>query len=339
MLSEGMNKPINSAVIVNGKFVMKGKINFPQAKVFAIMPGNLCFRAFIEHPVTSVSVDTADAERDAYGNIRIWEIKETGSEMANAYAQYLKETDQAYCISLSKKLKMVTDTAERILIKSKIDSLGTIMPAKQKTWIESHITQNPSAIIGAFLFNEVFSDLSQDPAPGYAQSFADKFSGAAKNSAYYKEIVTKIGNLKNKEVNALAPDFTLLKRDKSKFTLSSTRGKFIMIDFWASWSAPCRAGIPHWKEIYEKYHQKGFDIVSVSDDRYWKDWIPALDKEQMPWMQVIDEFSTESLTVKVISLYGVPSMPYFILLDKEGKVLLASGNEDLMTEKIEEVLQ
>jgi peroxiredoxin len=339
MLSEGWNDPIDSAVVVHGQFVMKGKIRFPQAKIFAIMPGKWCFRAFIEHSITTVSVDTADAQRDEYRNVRIWEIKETGSEMADAYAKYYKETDQTYCMSLYKKLKTETDTTERISIKNEIDSLGIIIREKLKPWIESYITQNPSAIIGAFLFNEAFVNLAQDKLPSDLQSLANKFSGAAKTSAYYKEIITKINNLKNKELNALAPDFTLLKRDKSKFTLSSTRGKFTMIAFGASWSTPYWTGIPHWKEIYEKYHQKGFDIVSVFNDRYRKYWISALNKEQIPWTQVIDEFPPNGSEAKVISLYGAPYVPYFILLDKEGKVVLASGYQALMTEKIEEIFQ
>jgi thiol-disulfide isomerase/thioredoxin len=63
-----------------------------------------------------------------------------------------------------------------------------------------------------------------------------------------------------------------------------------VIDFWASWCAPCRAQIPGLKTLYAKYHQKGFDIVSVSGDREWNAWQRALQIENMPWTQVIDEF-------------------------------------------------
>jgi thiol-disulfide isomerase/thioredoxin len=303
-----------------------------------IVPGNWSFRAFVEDTVLTFSIDTADALHQ-YRDPIIWTIKETGSEMADVYTQYQNETDQAYYLSLLKQLKMANTASDRAAIMNKMDSARTPMFTKQKLWIENYVRQHPSGIAGPFIFNELIDQSLSGESRGYLQSIIDQFSGAAKTSLYYKEVVTKVGNLKNKEVNAIAPDFTLLKRDKTKFTLSSTRGKFTMIDFWASWCVPCRAGIPHWKKVYAKYHKKGFEIVSVSDDSHWKDWIPALDKEQMPWTQVIDEFPSKDSTAKVISLYGVHSMPFFVLLDKEGKILLASGDEDLMTKKIEEVLK
>jgi peroxiredoxin len=141
------------------------------------------------------------------------------------------------------------------------------------------------------------------------------------------------------QVSKLAPDFTLPKRDKNKFRLSTTRGSIVMLDFWASWCVPCRKGIPNWKKVYAKYHHKGFNIISVSNDRNWNDWVRALDQEKMPWTQVIDEFPSKGSLAKVGELYAVGSMPFFVLLDEKGKVILASGDENIVTKKIEEILK
>jgi thiol-disulfide isomerase/thioredoxin len=107
-----------------------------------------------------------------------------------------------------------------------------------------------------------------------------KFIGHARSS-YYQSVGLAC-KLMAVQPRSEAPDFTLLKRDSSRFTLSSTRGRYIMIDFWASWCNPCRRAIPHRKKVNEKYHDKGFDMVSVSIDALWSDWFKALDKEQIP---------------------------------------------------------
>jgi len=136
----------------------------------------------------------------------------------------------------------------------------------------------------------------------------------------------------------LAPDFTLLQRDSSLFTLSSMRGGYLMIDFWASWCKPCREAIPHWKEIYQTYHEKGFDIVSVSDDSRWGDWIRAMDQEQMPWIQVIDEFPVKNRPARIGSLYMTHYIPFYVLLDKEGRIILYTDSEEAIDSKLKELL-
>ncbi len=146
-------------------------------------------------------------------------------------------------------------------------------------------------------------------------------------------------NLKNTQPNSLAPDFTLLKRDKSRFTLSSTRGRYTLIDFWASWCVPCRKAIPAWKEVFAKYKNKGLLIVGVSSDRRWEDWTKALDKEQMPWIQVLDEFPADNKPAWVTELFGSKTLPFYVLLDKEGKVILASGDKEVIRKKVEELFE
>lgn len=267
----------------------------------------------------------------------IWQIKETGSKLSDIYTKYQNETGQTYYLSLVKKLK--TAHPDSIVnIKNKIDSIHELLIVKAKKWLESYIQQYPASTAGIYMFNELCSTLS-DISPTYLQSVLNQFSGLAKSSTYYEALNKKLANLENKQVNNLAPDFTLLKKDKTRFTLSATRGDFTMIDFWASWCVPCRKGIPNWKKVYAKYHQKGFNIISVSDDRNWDNWIRALDKEKMPWLQVVDEYHSKSSAGRVGELYGVSFLPFFVLLDKEGKVILASGDEGVMTKKIEEVLQ
>lgn len=122
-------------------------------------------------------------------------------------------------------------------------------------------------------------------------------------------------------VNQKAPEFTLKNPDGIDVSLSSYNGHILFIDFWASWCMPCRASIPHLKEVYSKYHDSGFDILSVSIDAKPAAWNKALAKEQMPWAQVLDVYHEGNQTSEVALKYGAASVPFTVMLDSLGNVL------------------
>lgn len=345
MLSANGNSVLDSSVIVKAKFSMQGKIDLPERRLFTISPGTWSFRAFVENTSIVLHIDTVGAEHYGKGNNKwalIWEIEEIGSALANVYTKYKNETNQEYYVSiissLRKKLKAAGNAEAASKVKQEMDSVSNLLLANQKVWIENYISQYPSSVEGVYLFNEYYQS-SSGRSLSYLDSILNKFSGLATSSVYYKELADIAINLKNTQPNSLAPDFTLLKRDKSRFTLSSTRGNYTLIDFWASWCVPCRKAIPSWKEVYAKYKSKGLTIVSVSNDRKWDNWTKALNKEQMPWVQVIDEFSSENEPALVAELFGSKMLPFYVLLNKEGKVVLASEEKEIMRKKIEEIFQ
>lgn len=119
----------------------------------------------------------------------------------------------------------------------------------------------------------------------------------------------------------LAADFTLKTPAGEDLRLSSLHGQYVIVDFWASWCMPCRASIPHLKEVYDNYHKEGLDIISVSIDDKPEAWKGALGQEQMPWNQVLDTYTGTNQQADVTGSYGIGAIPYVLLLDKEGKVV------------------
>ena len=344
MLSEDGNVVTDSDIIVNGKFILRGKIGLPEQVVFNISPGIWSFRVFVENTSIALFIDTIGGRH--YGSADnkwaiISETEETGSEMSDIYERFKSDTHQKYytsCINyLREKLhgvKVNADTKHNL--NKEIDSLNTILLSKTKFWIENYVNQNPSSIAGVFLFSR-FYQLSPDHSVSYLNGILNKFSGLATSSIYFKDLKATAAQLKNIQSRSIAPDFTLLKRDKSLFKFSSTRGKYTLLDFWASWYIPCRKEIPDLKIMYSKYRRKGLNIVSISNDRYWKDWTKALDEEKMPWIQVVDEFPDPHGTAKVSDLFGIKACPFYVLIDKEGKVILSSDDEVLIKKKIEKM--
>ncbi|WP_114936964.1 TlpA family protein disulfide reductase [Mucilaginibacter endophyticus] len=128
----------------------------------------------------------------------------------------------------------------------------------------------------------------------------------------------------NLTVGKPLPVFELQTADGKTIKLSSVKGKVVLVDFWASWCMPCRAAIPHLKELYKQYHTKGFEILSISIDQNSKAWKNAMLKEAMPWQQGIDRYEEGKDASIMMSALGIQSVPFAIMLDAGGKVILVN---------------
>lgn len=340
------SKTIDSGLVKNGQFELKGKIDVPRMATLKITPGNWSFEIFVEDTILSITADTTGSEHydyTAYGYDKGAVIKnftESGSHNYDDWMKYQNDPGQKQYepvfAELEKKFNATKDIDSQYKVRDEMDSVRRLLQAWQKTKIDEYISQHPASVAGVYMFNTLYM-YSQDMPVKEMENVLGKYQGKAKESVYYKSLTGELAKKKAVEPGSIAPDFTLLKRDSSSFTLSSARGKYVMLDFWASWCHPCRQAIPHWKEVYKKYHDKGFEIISVSDDSRWPDWIKAMDQEKMPWTQVCDEFPVKDMPARVGSLYMTRYIPFYVLLDKDGKILVYSGKEEDVTSKLKEI--
>ena len=136
--------------------------------------------------------------------------------------------------------------------------------------------------------------------------------------------------LRSVQIGQPAPDFTQNDTAGNPLTLSSLKGKYLLVDFWASWCSPCRTENPNVVEAWKKYHKKGFDILGVSLDRNRDKWIEAIDKDDLTWNHVSDLQYWSNAAAK---LYGVNLIPANVLLDPEGIIIGRNlKGEDLQLE-------
>jgi peroxiredoxin len=119
-------------------------------------------------------------------------------------------------------------------------------------------------------------------------------------------------------VGDIAPEFSLRNVKDSLLSLSSLHGKVVLLDFWASWCAPCRAANPGLVKLYNKYRPKGFDVLGVSIDSKKEAWLKAVAQDHIQYQQVND---TAGWNSPVAEQYGINQIPTSFLLDKEGKII------------------
>ncbi len=134
---------------------------------------------------------------------------------------------------------------------------------------------------------------------------------------------------------SVAPDFAMAQPDGQPLKLSQLRGKYLLIDFWASWCGPCRVENPNVVKAYSQYAPKGFEILGVSLDQNRERWLDAITKDGLTWPQVSDLKGWQN---EAAQLYGVSSIPHTFLLDKEGKIIARNLRGEALWAKLREVL-
>lgn len=137
-------------------------------------------------------------------------------------------------------------------------------------------------------------------------------------------------------VGNMAPDFTMNDTEGKPFSLSSLKGKYVLVDFWASWCGPCRGENPNVVEAYNKFKNKNFTILGVSLDDDKAKWLQAIQADKLTWKHVSDLQGWANATVK---LFGYDGIPYNVLLDPQGKIIATSLREGALHSKLAEVLK
>ena len=188
---------------------------------------------------------------------------------------------------------------------------------------QNYIRQHPDKLISAYLLSGTGS---LDDMIEYADMISDDVRNSPFSVIFQNIETAKEKRLKKQRqeealaqgVDTSTSDFTLFDTEGNPFSLSSLRGKWVVLDFWATWCGPCIASMPHLKEYYQKYAGK-FEVVGIVSQSKEETWVKMVKDMELPWINVINPKGV-SKEKDLTNVYGIEGFPTYIILNKEGKI-------------------
>ena len=338
-------KPEAEATVTNGSFSFTGKVETPRLYYIMVKGTMGVISVLVENGVrVSIHGRAECQENDGQKYVKFSDLKVVGSPVHDEYLKKMDfktklnnvfEENQRKHADIGEKVREARMSKNQVLLDSlvrteayvrmSVDESAFFKAAAERT--KKIVMDNKDSWWGPFLMLTSMGWFEEEQKEWY-----EAFSPEAKNS-YYGQIVCKDLYPEVRE-GKKALDFTVTDSQGKSITLQELREgkKYVIVDFWASWCGPCRKEIPNLKSIYERFSSKGLEIVSVSTDKNKKAWQKALDEEQLPWPNFVDESG-------IANAYAVKAIPAIFLLDANGTILSTKLRGEALKEKLEELLQ
>ena len=332
MYREGSTNLTDSSIIKNGEFGFTGHVaDITRATLVVDYKGvgmQKLDRASLDYATVYLVNGTTEVKgKDSLTNAKIsgTKVNEDNQKFA-VYIKSITEANKALDAEYEATPKEKRDKAFNDYIDKKSDSISV----KERSLDSLYIQSNPDSYMSLQALRGMGG-----PYPDYNQ-LAPEFAKlspslrASKAGADYEKYLNVI---KSVSVGAMAPDFAQPDTNGTMVSLSSFKGKYVLLDFWASWCGPCRAENPNVVKAFNAYKGKNFTILSVSLDRPGKkdNWMKAIHKDGLTWNHVSDLKFWDNDAAK---LYGIQAIPQNLLIDPSGKII----GKDLFGDGLEKKL-
>jgi len=324
---------VDSLPVTSGKFEFSGQVAELQPALLTFRAKNTSNLAQKENPdERRIFLNDENLTIVIKDSIKTAQLKGSpiNQEMVR-YEQFMAKPDAALnALNLSYQKASVTqrkDSAFRAALEEK----RAIVTEAQEVLQRKYIKQNPDSY---FSLLSLYDIAGSDIDPVQVAPLFELLSARQKNSKYGKLLSQNIASARTIMIGAIAPDFTQHNTDNQPVKLSSFRGKYVLIDFWASWCRPCRAENPNLVKAYAQFKDKNFSILGVSVDaeKDREKWLAAIEKDGLIWPQVIAPNAEKDNAGK---LYSIKSIPSNFLIDPQGKIIA----KNLRGKELEKVLK
>jgi len=248
----------------------------------------------------------------------------------NAYEELFKPINEKM-VGLVSEIRKGPDPA----YPAKSDSLREVyykLYEEKDAMDSAYIAENPGSFASVLALRSTFYNLDTEEL----DAALDRLDAPLKEIEEYKYMYGKLERMKAVAIGKKYTDFGLSTPEGGVLNISDVHeGNVLLIDFWAAWCGPCRRANPELVEIYHEYHDRGFEIIGVSLDRDSASWVKAIADDKLTWPQISDLKYWNS---EGAELYGVPSIPHAVLIDREGTIVAMKLHGQELRDAIESLL-
>ena len=324
----------DSTVAVNGKFKFSGKLEEPTMATLYVRltpaagsekPRYDGMQLFIEPG--NINIDVKDSMQFA---------KVTGSRSEKVFKAF-NDSQKSYDekeMALSNQYREYSKAKDEAGMKKISDDFDALTEEKNEKVYHQYLIENPTSPIALYVLDQY---AGYDIDAKKMEPIFEALPVATRSLPSGVEFKNKIETAKKTGIGAYAMDFTQNDTLGKPVSLSSFKGKYVLLDFWASWCGPCRAENPNVVKAFNQYKDKNFTVLSVSLDQPGKQqaWVDAIHKDGLWWNHVSDLKFWDNAVAKQ---YGIKAIPQNLLLDPSGKIIAKNIRGEELNKKLAEVL-